>query len=154
MNDLQNNKELVAAGHEFARLMSSDTAIIEIAKMVTRLAERLDCTTAALRAMQSERDQLAADCVAIKAMNDCLSEELRGYESDGAFDGPKMHLLWWKTETPATDRFIAEQQSIGIQKAADSGLFSNWVNQSLISFAITVRDGDDYAAQLRNEVKV
>ncbi|MCX8315810.1 hypothetical protein OTF25_23260, partial [Klebsiella pneumoniae] len=28
--------------------------------------------------------QLAAENVQIKAMNDCLSEELRGYESDGA----------------------------------------------------------------------
>lgn len=69
MNDLQNNKELVAAGHEFARLMSSDTAIIEIAKMVTRLAERLDCTTAALRAMQSERDHLAAQLADVVAEN-------------------------------------------------------------------------------------
>ncbi|MCY0628486.1 hypothetical protein OVX87_17925 [Klebsiella pneumoniae] len=44
--------------------------------------------------------QLAAENVQIKAMNDCLSEELRGYESDGAFEGPKMHLLWWQVETP------------------------------------------------------
>ncbi|MDU7868845.1 MAG: Eae-like protein, partial [Pantoea sp.] len=51
--------------------------------------------------------QLAAENMQIKAMNDCLSEELRGYESDGAFEGPKMHLLWWKVETPATDRIVA-----------------------------------------------
>ncbi|MGI6916653.1 hypothetical protein ACRCNB_00700 [Klebsiella michiganensis] len=50
--------------------------------------------------------QLAAENVQIKAMNDCLSEELRGYESDGAFEGPKMHLLWWQVGTPATDLFI------------------------------------------------
>lgn len=51
--------------------------------------------------------QLAAENVQIKAMNDCLSEELRGYESDGAFEGPKMHMLWWQVETPATDRIVA-----------------------------------------------
>ncbi|MCJ5044717.1 MULTISPECIES: ead/Ea22-like family protein [Klebsiella] len=51
--------------------------------------------------------QLAAENVQIKAMNDCLSEELRGYESDGAFEGPKMHLLWWQVEPPATDRIVA-----------------------------------------------
>ncbi|HHN8392015.1 TPA: hypothetical protein ACRRWU_000140 [Klebsiella quasipneumoniae] len=51
--------------------------------------------------------QLAAENVQIKAMNDCLSEELRGYESDGAFEGPKIHLLWWQVETPATDRIVA-----------------------------------------------
>lgn len=49
MNETMNNKELVAAGHEFARHMSSDTPIIDIAKMVTRLASQLDVTTAVLR---------------------------------------------------------------------------------------------------------
>ncbi|WP_227699341.1 hypothetical protein [Raoultella sp. Lac1] len=51
--------------------------------------------------------QLAAENVGLKVMNDCLSEELRGYESDGAFDGPNMHLLWWQVETPATNAAIA-----------------------------------------------
>ncbi|HHG9538314.1 TPA: DUF551 domain-containing protein [Enterobacter hormaechei subsp. xiangfangensis] len=60
MNDSLNNKELVAAGHEFAKTLSSDTAIIDIAKMVSRLAERLDCTTAALRETNKQRDALAS----------------------------------------------------------------------------------------------
>ncbi|HCR1927244.1 TPA: hypothetical protein QCI12_001198 [Enterobacter roggenkampii] len=51
-----NNKELVAAGHQFARLMSSDMPLIDIAKMITRLAERLDCTTTALRETVKQRD--------------------------------------------------------------------------------------------------
>ncbi|WP_316546345.1 hypothetical protein [Klebsiella oxytoca] len=59
-------------------------------------------------ALAKAYQQLAAENVQIKAMNDCLSEELRGYESDGAFEGPKMHLLWWQVETPATDRIVAE----------------------------------------------
>ncbi|HHL5722252.1 TPA: hypothetical protein ACQ8KC_004210 [Klebsiella variicola] len=61
--------------------------------------------------------QLAAENVQIKAMNDCLSEELRGYESDGAFEGPKMHLLWWQVETPATDSIVAEAEARGVEKA-------------------------------------
>ncbi|EPJ5401301.1 hypothetical protein AF48_02752 [Klebsiella aerogenes MGH 62] len=59
--------------------------------------------------------QLAAENVQIKAMNDCLSEELRGYESDGAFEGPKMHLLWWQVETPATDAFLAGIKADGVE---------------------------------------
>lgn len=55
MTDSLNNKELIALGHEFARTLSSDTPIIDIAKMFTRLAERLDCTTAALREMTKQR---------------------------------------------------------------------------------------------------
>ncbi|EPR2810759.1 hypothetical protein ACU4LK_000620 [Klebsiella pneumoniae] len=60
--------------------------------------------------------QLAAENVQIKAMNDCLSEELRGYESDGAFEGPKMHLLWWQVETPATDRIVAGIKADGVEE--------------------------------------
>lgn len=58
-------------------------------------------------ALAKAYQQLAAENLQIKAMNDCLSEELRGYESDGAFEGPKMHLLWWQVETPATDSIVA-----------------------------------------------
>lgn len=60
---------------------------------------------------------LAAESQAVKAMNDCLSEELRGYESDGAFEGPKMHLLWWKVQTPATNSFLAELRAQGVDLA-------------------------------------
>lgn len=68
--------------------------------------------------LKDEFKQLAAENVQIKAMNDCLSEELRGYESDGAFEGPKMHLLWWQVETPATDRIVAEAEARGVEKFA------------------------------------
>lgn len=63
---------------------------------------------------ESKCRELAAENSAIKVMNDCLSEELRGYESDGAFEGPKMHLLWWKAETPTTDAFLAEVRASAI----------------------------------------
>lgn len=59
-------------------------------------------------ALAAENAGLAAELQSVKAMNDCLSEELRGYESDGAFEGPKMHLLWWQCETPNLDAFLAE----------------------------------------------
>ncbi|HHC2047452.1 TPA: hypothetical protein ACN69W_001238 [Klebsiella pneumoniae] len=63
--------------------------------------------------------QLAAENVQIKAMNDCLSEELRGYESDGAFEGPKMHLLWWQVDPPATDRIVAGIKADGGEDMAN-----------------------------------
>lgn len=132
--------------------------------------------------MQSERDHLAAQLADVVAENAALKSafnpEVIPEDAVNAFnDTAVMDHDWNDTgewswvendtdviravlaelavpETPATDSFLAEQQSIGIQKAAASGLFGNWVNQSLISFAITVRNGDDFAAQLRNEVKV
>lgn len=61
MSDSLSNKELVAVGHQFAKAMSSDTPIIDMAKIVSRLAERLDCTTLALREATKQRDALAAE---------------------------------------------------------------------------------------------
>lgn len=61
MSDSLNNKELVAVGHELAKALSTDTPIIDIAKILTRLAERLDCTTAALREKGKQCNALAAE---------------------------------------------------------------------------------------------
>ncbi|QLR43708.1 hypothetical protein HV346_13940 [Enterobacter sp. RHBSTW-00994] len=60
MSDSLSNKELINIGHQFAKAMSSSTPIIDIAKMLTRLAERLDVTTLALRETAKQRDALAA----------------------------------------------------------------------------------------------
>ncbi|WP_197739251.1 bZIP transcription factor [Enterobacter kobei] len=97
--------------------------------------------------LERKVEQLAAENSSIKAMNDCLSEELRGYESDGAFDGPKMHLLWWKVETPATDAFLAEVGASGLEMAANM-LNRNHPLMSEAADAII-----SHAAQLRQEAK-
>ncbi|WP_335949966.1 hypothetical protein [Klebsiella michiganensis] len=93
--------------------------------------------------------QLAAENVQIKAMNDCLSEELRGYESDGAFEGPKMHLLWWQVETPATDRIVAGIKADGVEKFA-AKLRIPGDDQFFDALAKGVAlAADDFAKQLR-----
>lgn len=99
MTDSLNNKELIAVGHEFARTLSSNTPIIDIAKMFTRLAERLDCTTAALRekgkqcdALAAEKESLAVECAAAKI----ALEYMKSGRQDFALS------------TPATDSFLAE----------------------------------------------
>ncbi|MGI0466324.1 hypothetical protein [Serratia marcescens] len=77
---------------------------------------RFDAHQQKVSALEAERDALAVENQAVKAMNDCLSEELRGYESDGAFEGPNMHLLWWKSEAPATSAALAAIQAQGVEK--------------------------------------
>jgi DNA-binding protein H-NS len=69
-------------------------------------------------ALLKERDAMAVENGTIKTMNDCLSEELRGYESDGAFDGPDMHKLWYSHSGafPATDAAIANIQADGVDR--------------------------------------
>ncbi|EKY2102076.1 DUF551 domain-containing protein [Cronobacter sakazakii] len=44
-----NNDELIAAGHELAKCLDSNTPLLDIAKMIVRLADKLDVTTLALR---------------------------------------------------------------------------------------------------------
>lgn len=87
--------------------------------------------------------QLEAENVQIKAMNDCLSEELRGYESDGAFEGPKMHLLWWQVETPATDRIVAGIKADGVEQAANECYGAGYICETLLSYAQQLREEAD-----------
>ena len=88
--------------------------------------------------------QLAAENLQIKAMNDCLSEELRGYESDGAFEGPKMHLLWWQVKTPATDRIVAGIKADGVEEFAEYiSLYNSNAEEHATNFAKQLREVAD-----------
>ncbi|MDR9913265.1 hypothetical protein [Enterobacter cloacae] len=89
---------------------------------------------------------LAAELQSVKAMNDCLSEELRGYESDGAFEGPKMHLLWWQCETPNHDAFLAEVRAQGVEMFARETEKLEW-HESTVRFVLK------FADQLRKGVQ-
>ncbi|MGU5885909.1 hypothetical protein ACV1E2_25995 [Klebsiella pneumoniae] len=95
--------------------------------------------------------QLAAENVQIKAMNDCLSEELRGYESDSAFEGPKMHLLWWQVETPATARIVA-----GIKAEAKSHDLNAFISHYSAELDNHIANGgdqfDERAVRLRSVI--
>ncbi|HID2523477.1 TPA: hypothetical protein ACXGDN_005394 [Klebsiella pneumoniae] len=96
--------------------------------------------------------QLAAENVQIKAMNDCLSEELRGYESDGAFEGPKIHLLWWQVETPATDRIVAGIKAEGVDEFAayQRAITEEWACKEGHSSLLKVAESAElFAKQLR-----
>lgn len=107
-----------------------------------RLRAKLTDQAVQLANAESKCRELAAENSAIKVMNDCLSEELRGYESDGAFEGPKMHLLWWKTETPATDAFLAEVRAQGVDEFADYiALYNSNSFHHARSFAAQLRKG-------------
>jgi hypothetical protein len=101
MSDSLNNKELVAVGHQFAKAISSDTPIMDIAKIVSRLAERLDCTAAALCEMTKQRDALAAENAGLHKFikDDCFI-----YTND---DSEPRDAYEFKPESPATDAFLA-----------------------------------------------
>ncbi|ENL1644624.1 hypothetical protein ACVYZQ_004170 [Raoultella ornithinolytica] len=117
--------------------LTAALATIEKCREITNCPEGVD--------LQDHMRQLAAENVELKAMNDCLSEELRGYESDGVFEGPKMHLLWWQVEIPATDRIVAEAEARGVDKFAKK-LESRGRHQDYVeianAFAKHLREGD------------
>ncbi|EBX1153312.1 hypothetical protein ADQ19_09690 [Salmonella enterica subsp. enterica serovar Minnesota] len=144
--------ELAKLGHERAAELKASCGAVDVrtvAQLISDLASQLEVqhvrstnVAAQLANAESKCRELAADNSAIKVMNDCLSEELRGYESNGAFDGPKMHLLWWKAETPATDAFLAEVRAQGVDALAQT-------LEGLVAVSVTRSYIMEFAAQLR-----
>lgn len=132
MSDSLNNKELVAVGHHLAKALSSDTAIIDIAKILSRLAERLDCTAAALHATQAQRDQLAAENGQMLRLLTDISENHLEYLSEGEdcmMAGVPLDYVSEinayvsrdvEAENPfkATDVFLAEVRAQGVERFA------------------------------------
>ncbi|CAH5709910.1 hypothetical protein I4A95_004042 [Enterobacter hormaechei] len=123
MTDSLNNKELVAVGHEFARTMSSDTPIIDMAKIVSRLAERLDCTTAALREMTRQRDALAAENAGLKSLIEQHADSVavcQNCSHEEPSEADDIIALYRTKETPSTDAFRAEVRAIAIAQEQSS----------------------------------
>jgi hypothetical protein len=134
MSDSLNNKELVLVGRDFAKALSSDTPIIDIAKVLSRLADRLD-VTAGGAARKLQRDALAAENAGLKAELECVinPDNQPEYHDQGMGCGVEDHghqrdgysacYYGWESamervyqrlfqaafpETPATDAFLAE----------------------------------------------
>ncbi|HBC81272.1 MAG TPA: hypothetical protein DC012_04780 [Escherichia sp.] len=124
MSESLNNKELIAVGHEFAKAMTSDTPIIEIAKMMSRLAERLDCTTAALREKTKQCDALTVDNV---ARAEIIGQMVWQYSASGIKPvekslNPASALLYDALEVlrqPATEAAIVELKAQGVDLFAE-----------------------------------
>ncbi len=160
MSESLNNKELVAVGHEFAKALGSDTPIIDIAKMMSRLAERLDCTSAALRETAKQRDALTADNV---ARAEIIGQLVWQYSASGIKPvhkslNPASALLFDALEVlrqPATAAAVNELKAQGVETAAacyhplvvtggsddpqENGLS---IREDLLSIARKLRDGE------------
>ncbi|MEG1226974.1 MAG: hypothetical protein RSD83_20635 [Hafnia sp.] len=121
--NFQRDSEKAGEGDGATFAYAVQVAVLEI-REVRSMYEELQSQNADMAVQlanaESKCRELAAENSAIKVMNDCLSEEMRGYESDGAFEGPKMHLLWWKVKTPAADAFLAEMRAQGVEMYADT----------------------------------
>ena len=112
----------------------------ELERKLAESQREFRAADATIENLQMQVEKLAAELQSVKAMNDCLSEELRGYESDGAFEGPKMHLLWWQCETPNHDSFLAEVRAQGVEMFADNLLYPD-LDGAIREFAAQLRKG-------------
>ncbi|ELY6313530.1 hypothetical protein SNQ62_003465 [Cronobacter sakazakii] len=68
------NNELVKAGHELAKCLDNEP-LLDIAKMIVRLADKLDVTTLALREKTKQCEQLAAQAQITDRIFDNLSAD-------------------------------------------------------------------------------
>nr|WP_105634298.1 hypothetical protein [Cronobacter dublinensis] len=160
-----NNDELIAAGHELAKCLDNEP-LLDIAKMIVRLADKLGVTTAALREKTKQCEQLAAECAALKDINKwCKTDafknmyrEFKTAESLGCQDVDCMHdamltAIMHAPETPATDAFLREVRSQGVEmlSAEAERLMDEFGDDSykVMATADLQRFANAFAAQLR-----
>ncbi|EOW6646198.1 hypothetical protein ACOZ0N_003152 [Cronobacter muytjensii] len=162
-----NNDELIAAGHELAKCLDNNTPLIDIAKLLSKMATQLDVTTAALREKTKQCEQLAAENAALKQFPDQIIVFIRklGSSEMGYDTRHKIESAAKKIQTPATDAFLREVKAQAITSALDSldGVFDTdcvmeadgvsyeeaeqrttgalAVNSALIEFAAQLRQG-------------
>ncbi|WP_460646012.1 hypothetical protein [Leclercia adecarboxylata] len=157
MSDSLSNKELVAAGHKFARLVTSDMPLIDVTNMITRLAERLDCTTLALREMTKQRDALGAENAGLKQSTPSLQtmiSALDAFFADEEVPERAMlgayNILRDAVPTPATDAFLAEVRAQGVERFLSFCGEENSVFIEEKAYYRSLADAvDEFAAQLR-----
>lgn len=107
MTNQKSNKELVAAGHAFAKAQDADAPLTEIAKLVSDLATRLDVITVL-------SDVLTAENLALKNYIDgeCYVESKR----TGVYTCAGIN----KPETPSTEAIFNEVRAEGVEMYAQT----------------------------------
>ena len=154
--------ELVRTAHSYA---ASIQTIETYSAIVTEMGSRLEALNLAhiaamnnLRSATSTNDQLAAENAALKCliaenwnMRDVLRQLIAGRPGGCYFIKWEPLVLKALNETPATDRFLAEQRAQGVEMFADH-LRTNDNGASVCK--MIALGADDFASQLRNEVKV
>lgn len=126
---INGNKHLVSVGHEFAATLTADTPIIEIAKLVTRLATALDVQTALVAQLTEQRDAVVAESAALLTPENWLMHSEAGNTAVAITDGngaseeaallAGMKAIIACIETPATSSAIAALRAEGVEMAME-----------------------------------
>ncbi|ELY2791073.1 hypothetical protein SMZ60_002263 [Cronobacter sakazakii] len=158
-----NNDELIAAGHELAKCLDNEP-LLDIAKMIVRLADKLEVTTLALREKTKQCEQLAEECAALKDINKwCKTDafknmyrEFKTAESLGCQDVDCMHdamltAIMHAPETPATDAFLREVRASAVDAVClkISNSIVSCRQDEMIGLDEAVNIASDFAVELR-----
>ncbi|WP_076723600.1 hypothetical protein, partial [Cronobacter sakazakii] len=101
--------------------LDSNTPLIDIAKMIVRLADKLDVTTAALREKTKQCEKLAEENAELKNALEWLYEAVSMPDSGPIPDkyySAVTDAAAVMRETPATDAFLREVRAQGVDMAA------------------------------------
>ncbi|EPN9344620.1 hypothetical protein ACT5BK_000497 [Cronobacter sakazakii] len=110
------NNELVKAGHELAKCLDSNTPLMDIAKLLSKMATQLDVTTAALRENTKQCDALATENALLKSAIQTHSESVHFCKVCGKDDPCSTDdVCYVLKETPATDAFLREVRAQGVE---------------------------------------
>ncbi|MFW0839282.1 hypothetical protein QMS70_05645 [Cronobacter sakazakii] len=152
----QNNDELISAGHELAKRLDSNTPLLDIAKMIVRLADKLDVTTAALREKTKQCEQLAAENAALNEKMNTLATwpDIEFYSSSWEFnngDGNDALEFMCDVQTPATDAFLREVRASAVDAAClkISNSIVSCRQDEMIGLDEAVNIASNFAAELR-----
>ena len=123
----KSNKELVAAGHQFAKNLGADTPLLEMAKMVSELSSRLDVANVRANLMAAE----------VLRINSVLPETISALQAAGA-DLTIIDDLNVALSTPASDQWMRTMrgEAIGEVRRAVCTLTNH--HQPGISHAINI----------------
>lgn len=130
----KSNKELVEAGHQFAKALDAEMPLTEIAKLVSALASHLDCAIVRGNELQQKLDEMAVENSALKSAfhpENLPEEAVDAVNSTAQFDWDSNDCGSWTwvenddevakavigalevSETPATDAYLNSVRAEG-----------------------------------------
>ncbi|EPO1082266.1 hypothetical protein ACT6F8_002665 [Cronobacter dublinensis] len=155
---MKNNAELIAAGHELAKCLDNEP-LLDIAKMIVRLADKLEVTTLALREKTKQCDELALKLKDVVMVRDAIAgvaEERREFIVNGVEmnfislpkdgDADKATAVYSRCLLKpkfACDAFLREVRAQGVEMLAEhlSGLRINVSETSVRELSSQLRQG-------------
>ncbi|MGP2413818.1 hypothetical protein ACTUSQ_06595 [Pantoea ananatis] len=107
-------KELVAAGHQFAKTLDADAPLIEIAKLFSEMASRLDCAIARGDELQNKLEAVTAETSTLRdVLQDIIQPQSAVLEREHRKRAEKA------LKTPAIDAYLNSVRAEGIHFAVN-----------------------------------